>query len=248
MAAVPRGRRRAAPARSGPCLLDAAIARCRAEGRSRLTGTVPLDHAPGMAFAQASGATIGLLTEQNRLRVAELDRGLLRGWVDRVAERARGYSIVAFDGVCPDDWLEPFARLTRVMNTAPRAETVEDVTFTTEQVRDNMTAYARRGHQSWTVCGHHDATDELVGFTELGFSPHRPWLAIQGDTAVEPAHRNRGLGRWVKALNALRLLDERPDVQQVGTWNAGVNAPMLSINRAMGFRPAAAWQEWELAL
>src|SRR5438132_6789290 len=40
----------------GRALLDAAIARCRAEGRSRLTGTVPLDHAPGMAFAQASGA------------------------------------------------------------------------------------------------------------------------------------------------------------------------------------------------
>jgi hypothetical protein len=72
------------------------------------------------------------------------------------------------------------------------------------------------------------------------------WLAVQGDTGVEPVHRNRGLGRWSKATNVLRLLEERPDTQVVETWHAGVNAPMLTINDAMGFRPVAECQEWRL--
>jgi hypothetical protein len=50
----------------------------------------------------------------------------------------------------------------------------------------------------------------------------------------------------MKAVNALRMLDERPDVVAIDTWNADVNAAMLSINQAMGFRPLTEWREWEL--
>jgi hypothetical protein len=69
---------------------------------------------------------------------------------------------------------------------------------------------------------------------------------VQGDTGVEPAHRNLGLGRWIKATTALRLLKDRPTTEVVETWNSGVNAPMLRINDAMGYRPVAEWQEWRL--
>jgi hypothetical protein len=34
----------------------------------------------------------------------------------------------------------------------------------------------------------------------------------------------------------------------VETWNAAVNAPMLSINHEMGFRAVGEWQEWNLDL
>jgi GNAT superfamily N-acetyltransferase len=59
----------------------------------------------------------------------------------------------------------------------------------------------------------------------------------QGGTAVDPTHRNKGLGRWLKAAMLQRLLDERPEVANVDTWNAGSNEPMLAINVALGFRP-----------
>ena len=55
-----------------------------------------------------------------------------------------------------------------------------------------------------------------------------------------------GLGRWLKASTALRLMSERPDVRFIETWNAGANEPMLAINRAMGFRPACLWRRWDL--
>ncbi|HKY75356.1 MAG TPA: hypothetical protein VJS45_04400, partial [Acidimicrobiia bacterium] len=55
----------------------------------------------------------------------------------------------------------------------------------------------------------------------------------------------RGLGRWLKAVNALRLLDERPDVEFIDTWNAGSNEAMLGINVAMGFAPLENWGDWQ---
>jgi GNAT superfamily N-acetyltransferase len=98
------------------------------------------------------------------------------------------------------------------------------------------------------VCARHDETGELAGYSELIFTPRRRWLGEQGDTAVDPAHRERGLGRWLKAANILRLLDEKPDVRAVETWNDGSNAAMLSINEAMGFRQTSMWRDAELNL
>jgi GNAT superfamily N-acetyltransferase len=232
----------------GTALFRAVSERVRGEGRSRMDWVVCRSHAGGMAFARDTGAVAGLVNQQNRLSTDELDRVLLEGWVARACERAEDYSLVCFDLLCPPEWLEAFAEVLSVMNTAPRAEGAEDVKMTPHEVRDNEQAHLRQGGWGWTVCGCHQPTGRLVGYTELGGSTYEPWRATQGDTGVCPEHRSRGLGRWIKATNALRLLRERPEVRFVETWNAGVNAPMLAINNAMGFRPVADWQEWRLTL
>jgi mycothiol synthase len=232
----------------GQALLGAIEEIGRAEGRTLLTHTVACSHAAAARFAAAAGAAPGLVHRQNRLRVSDLEPVVLDGWVRRAAERAGDYSLVAFDGGCPEDLLEAFAHVISVMNGAPRSQSLGEVSVTPEQVRANKAAFALQGKQGWTICARHEPTGQLVGFTEMGFSPYRPWLAEQGDTGVDSAHRHRGLGRWMKAANALRLLHERPEVREVETWNAGVNRAMLSINEAMGFRPVAEWQDWELRL
>jgi hypothetical protein len=43
-----------------------------------------------------------------------------------------------------------------------------------------------------------------------------------------------GLGRWMKAANGLRLLDERPESRVIQTFNAGSNEATLAINRENG--------------
>ncbi len=77
----------------------------------------------------------------------------------------------------------------------------------------------------------------IAGYTEIVL-PTATWptRGFQGDTGVDPNHRDRGLGRWLKAEMLLRLIDERPAVRRVTTQNAGSNAPMLNINHALGFR------------
>lgn len=219
---------------------------CERAGRPRIRAYVPVGQAGGLGFAGSIGAVPGIVERQNRVSVADLDRRMLEGWRGGAADRAHGYSLVCFDGPCPDDLLEGFAVLTGVMNTAPRSAGDEDVLTTPAQVRAGEETLAGRMAWVWTVCARRDATGQLVGFTQLVATRARPWLGQQWDTGVDPAHRNFGLGRWLKAANALRLLDERPEVTTIETWNAGGNAAMLAINDAMGFRPVAEWQQWTL--
>jgi GNAT superfamily N-acetyltransferase len=229
----PEARRRGIGGR----LLLAVGERARAAGRTTLV-TYGAAGRDGAAAALALGAEAVLDERISRLRPAELDRPLLQSWVDRASERAGGYSLVAWDGACPDELLEHFASIMAVMNTAPRGDVdMEDEVFTPELIRDFEASLERKGTVVWTVAARHDATGQLAGYTALFFPKHRPWYAEQGDTGVDPAHRDKGLGRWLKAANLLRLLDERPAVQAVDTGNATSNEPMLNINVALGFRP-----------
>jgi mycothiol synthase len=231
----PDARRRAI----GRRLLEVAVERARAEGRTTLMGEAVLGR-EGEAAARALGAELALVNRISRLHTAGLDRALLEAWVARAAERAAGYSLLSFDGGCPDDLLEPFAALMAVMNTAPRGDMdMEDEVFTPELIREFEASMRDRGTRIWTVVAREDATGELAGYTALFFKKHRPWHVEQGDTGVDPAHRNKGLGRWLKAVNLLRLLDQHPEARFVDTENAGSNEPMLNINVALGFRRLA---------
>jgi GNAT superfamily N-acetyltransferase len=230
----------------GSLLFEAARQRARAHDRGRLRTMTVASHAAATAFMERAGGRPGLVVEQSRCPTAELDVEQLQAWVDRAAERARGYSLVAFDGVCPEEHLEAFAAVIPIMNTAPHAEGAEDVVPSPDEVRESMRAHVRQGNESWTICAREDSGGRFVGYTELSLPRRRPWQVIQGDTGVHPGHRERGIGRWLKARNALRLLAEHPEVDYIETWNASANAAMLSINKAMGFRPIVSWQEWDL--
>jgi mycothiol synthase len=232
----------------GRRLLEAAAERARAARRTTLMGWSAAG-SDGAVAARALGAENAIVERVSRLRTAELDRSLLEAWVARARERAADSSLVAWDGNCPDDLLERFAAVMGVMNTAPRGDMdMEDEVFTPELIRDFQASMERKGMTIWTVAARHDDTGELAGYTALFFPKHRPWQAHQGDTAVDPAHRNKGLGRWLKAVNLLRLLDERPEAQVVDTGNAATNEPMLNINVALGFRPLAEADTLQLKL
>ena len=68
----------------------------------------------------------------------------------------------------------------------------------------------------------------------------------QGITLVDPAHRGHRLGLLTKIENLRYALDEFPGMRYIDTWNATVNAHMISINERMGFRPVDAWFDWQM--
>lgn len=229
-------------------MLDAAIARAREAGRTRLTSSAAAGDRAADGFARRCKAEPELLEQQNRARTSELDPDLLRDWVSRTNERAGDYSLIRVDGAMPEELRPAFAALNSVMNTAPHGPNLEDLVLSADDVVETQRAFADLGYGRWTVVARHDPSGDLAGFTELMTSPFRPWMAFQWDTGVDPKHRNLGLGRWLKAANALRLLEERPEVEEIETWNAESNAPMLGINRSMGFRTVAEWQSWEMPI
>lgn len=208
-----------------------------ADGRT----VVGFDSRPGIpageAFVTSIGAERKIVGHRNGLWIRDLDIAMLNQWVDKAKERAHEYSLIRFDGPCPDEYAERFAALQNVMNTAPRDDLdMEDEVLTVERLRDREEAWARRKLESTTFVAVHEPTGEFAGYTELTFPPTWPTRSYQNDTGVDPAHRDKGLGRWLKAANLLAVIDERPQIERILTWNAGSNDPMLHINHALGFR------------
>lgn len=229
-------------------LLGPVLEKARMEGRTLLGGESVGGHESGAAFLAWLGAEQRMVSRRSLLRTADVDRELLRSWVGRAPERATGYSLVGWRGPCPDELLGEYVCVKEVMNTAPKEDLqIGDDRFDEALIRELEADAAARSSELWTLCARRDATGELVGITQLALSSWWPQRAFQEDTGVGPAHRDRGLGRWLKATLMLELLDERPDVEVVETWNAGSNAAMLGINVAMGFRPAQEWAVWQVA-
>ena len=228
----------------GRTLLDENIARARSAGRTLVLGGFAKGSDDGAGFASAIGGRTGNVERQNRVRVDALDRGLLESWV----RPAAGYSLVQFDGRCPDDLLEAVVATQNVMNDAPRTELLEDSVHTPQQWRDAEREMDENDITFWYSGVQHDASGAIAGYSSMTIRADKPWLISQEDTAVHPDHRGKAIGRWLKAVNALRVLDERPDARWIETWNDGSNRWMLAINDDMGFRPVAEWVEVELQL
>jgi GNAT superfamily N-acetyltransferase len=81
-----------------------------------------------------------------------------------------------------------------------------------------------------------EADGTISGITEVNWAPYRPAFIEQQFTGVRPDARGRGLGKWIKAAMLLHIRDLYPATEWIATGNAGSNAPMLKINRALGFK------------
>ena len=239
---VAEGRRRRGV---GSALLRALVDVAADDGRVSI-GANADEGSPGEAFLGGLGLSRRNVAHQSRLPMDAVDVAMLDEWVGRAAERASGYSLRGWDGPTPDEVVEDFAVAHDVMNSAPRGDLdLADERMTPDRLRAVEAGRARAVTTWWTLCAVEDATGALAGFTQLSFPRFRPTVARQNDTGVEPAHRERGLGRWLKAAMLLRVLEEKPEVEQVETWNAGSNAPMLAINHALGFRLARVSANWQ---
>jgi GNAT superfamily N-acetyltransferase len=228
----------------GTALGEVLSATARAGARAGINVQVAPDGAADAAVRSAVGFTSNHNVEMYRTVVRDIERDLLERWREDGAA-ATGYSLVAYDAPCPTDELASlFIRAREVMNDAPRPEGEVEATYTVEELRAVEAAGAAAHQDWWNVGVRHDATGEIVGISEMYLPDKRPWAVFQGDTGVRADHRGHGLGAWMKAVNHLRLVDERPDVDWVQTWNADSNEPMLRINRALGFVPVQQFQNW----
>jgi mycothiol synthase len=214
-------------------LLDAVEQR----GRTRLATETPVGHSGGR-LAEAVGLKPAMQAKRSRLSIADVDHDLMRAWIDRASERASQYELLFFESPMPDDIVEEFCRLTLVMNTAPLEDfEEEDRIITPEMWREREENVAKASERVFTYIAAHKPTGEYAGYTNINYQGLHPSQAWQWDTGVDPAHRNNGLGRWLKAQMIETLVESFPEIERIDTYNAGSNAPMLNINIAMGFKP-----------
>ena len=124
----------------------------------------------------------------------------------------------------------------------------EKTGVTLRQLRQREASQAGNKAKRWTAYAREKGTGKVVGYTEIFWSPFEPQTIDQGMTCVLPEHRNRGLGRWLKAALLGSVLDEYPQVERVRTGNGTNNAPMLKINRELGFSARLMRKDWQVDL
>ncbi|WP_225798076.1 GNAT family N-acetyltransferase [Streptomyces aculeolatus] len=88
-----------------------------------------------------------------------------------------------------------------------------------------------------TVAALHRDTGAVAGYTEVLIPPAPAPRAQHSHLAVVPAHRRRGLGRWVTAEMLRRLHAEHPQINEVETAAADGEAAVLALGEQLGFRP-----------
>jgi mycothiol synthase len=238
------GHRRAG---TGRALLGSAVETAERLRRNLLMGTTRERVAAGEAFARRIGAELGQVMIENRLDLRAVDRDLVRSWVEAGPARAPGYHLKFVKGATPDRLIPDVIAALQILNTAPRDDLqVGDLTLTPQLFKEQEQASAAAGMERWAYYAVDDATDDFVGLTDIRVSPAEPERVRVGATGVEPAHRGRALGKWLKAAMTQKILDELPAARWVVTGNAASNDAMLSINRQLGFRASETVNIWQI--
>lgn len=182
----------------------------------------------------------------SRLSLERLDRGLMDRWIERAAERASEYSLLWLEDPIPEEHIDRWCRVRNVLNTAPKEDLeMADHLMNPEKWREREQTTRERQDRHVAFVAVHDPTGEFAGYTDVRIPALDRSRIYQDGTAVDPVHRDRGIGRWVKAAMAKWIIDNCPESRWIDTGNAGSNAAMLGINVGMGFETVLVLNAWQ---
>ncbi|MEX1125019.1 MAG: hypothetical protein WD895_00055 [Acidimicrobiia bacterium] len=206
------------------------------QDRTRFACAIPQGSASA-AIAERAGMKNAFHAQRSRLTLAEVDWSLVSEWVAKAKQWAFDYELLFLSGPIPEEHLAAYCRLKDVMNSAPLEDFERDPEVMTPEMWRGLEALDRNRHTDFLVyVARHKPTGSFVGLTEAVYQKLNPPQAWQVDTAVDPVHREKGLGRWLKAAMLQKIRSDFPLVERIDTDNAGSNEPMLNINLALGFK------------
>lgn len=191
----------------------------------------------GHGMLRRLGAEPKMVERQSRLDLRELDWGMVAGWIAESKASAGGAGLEVHSPWVPDEQLDEYCDArNELMNTMP-FEGLDhgDIVLTPAGVRE----WRERMRLTGTVnptCLVRDSDGTIVGMTDTIKHDYEPGIVRQNFTGVHPRARGRGLGKWLKAAMLEHVRRAHPDTTWISTENAGSNAPMLSINHALGYR------------
>ena len=220
------------------------LRRARADGRTSVIAWG--DHTPARhSFWTDLGAELRYTEQESSLDVAAVDPQLMDQWIRSGPD---DLEIVHWARRCPNRWIDAQVATANAMKDAPTDDLhVADTVVDASMVRAEIEARAACGLEYQGVLAV-TADGEAAGTTEVFVNRHRPAASWQWTTVVLPAHRGRGIGRWLKATMWKHLRSTEPEVTGLQTGNAASNAHMLAINTEMGFKPTHLMGCWQTDL
>ena len=189
----------------------------------------------GLNFSKKMGGKITIEGQENRLQMEEVDWDLMQKWVGEGLKRAEKVELKLVTEI-PEELLDNFLEVyNESFNLQPLGESSIKTNIDREMHEANEKRDAELGTKRYIYLSI-EADGVISGITEIFTEKEREHRIIQGITGVSPKYRSRGLGKWMKAQMMLFIRENIEGVEYILTGNATENAPMLSINKRMGFK------------
>ncbi|HVS47323.1 MAG TPA: GNAT family N-acetyltransferase [Candidatus Dormibacteraeota bacterium] len=201
----------------------------------------------GHAFLRWLGAEPKLSGAENRLKLADVNWGMVQRWIDEGSQRSPQTRLEVYDGHLPEAMWADFApQLSSLLNTIPFEKLdIGEIVVTPDHMRDWYARLDLGDERQHTVLTR-EPDGVISAITDTTWAPHRASIIEQRFTGVRPDARGRGLGKWIKAAMLAHLHELYPDAKWVATENAGSNAPMLAINKKLGYKEYRASTEYQI--
>jgi GNAT superfamily N-acetyltransferase len=166
------------------------------------------------------------------------------------AVKAADYEVLTWRDPDPEELVADRVLLARRMSTdAPLGELdLHEEDWDADRLRHQEKLWHQQNRTCFSAAARHLRDGRLVGFTDLVLPLSAPKLAHQWDTLALPEHRGHRLGLLMKLANLRALTAASPVTEQVGTWNAEANAPMIGVNDALGFEVTGRSVSWQRRL
>jgi GNAT superfamily N-acetyltransferase len=191
----------------------------------------------GQAFARWLGAEPRFSGANNRLDLEAVGWDMVREWVAAGERRSPQTKLELYEPRIPDSAMAAWCTAyTAMLNTVPWEDMDHGDAVVTPETMRNRYEKMERSKSVHHALVAREPDGSISGLTEMRYVPYAPTSIEQDLTAVLPAARGRGLGKWLKAALLLHARELYPDVRWVRTDNAGSNAPMLAINHQLGFK------------
>lgn len=208
-------------------------------------GTVPFDH--HARFLQRHGYRLEQVERVSILRWTDDAVARVRRLHAEAAEAAVGYRTLQWTLPTPAEHVAGYAHMKEHMSTdTPDADLSMPVeVWDAERIADHDDRYTQAGITVLVTAAQQVETGELCAYNELAIGADETETSHQEDTLVLSAHRGHRLGMLVKTAGLLTWRAQHPQSEQIITYNAEENRPMLNINEAIGFAPASYEGAWK---
>lgn len=214
-------------------LLQPLLALMQAEARS--TATFRTRDEAGHAFLQAIGAVQKHRAVENRMRFDGIDWSALAAWRAQADVPGNGLRWEVHAPRVPKARLaDLMAPLTVLINEQPLgALELPRIRYELDGYDSWYAEMDRRGGEHFLVLLLDDAG--VAAVCDASWDARFPDRIYQQLTAVRRDRRGGGLAKAVKARMLALVRERHPEATMAITFNADVNAPMLSINHRLGF-------------
>lgn len=199
-----------------------------AEGATRLQAVVREAHREALAWAQRRGYQMVHHIFRSRLPLTQWDAAAFAPFVDKARAEGIRFSSFAAEIAGEESYERCYDFIGRLMDDMPGALGRTRAPY--ERWRDNFRTRPEMDPAGWIMAIDGDRWAALSSVVRRPDGGH-----FTGFTGVERAYRGRGLGLAIKvaALEYARSIGAR----EIFTENHSVNAPMLAVNRRLGYVP-----------